>query len=257
MVLSLAKTCIEQIYSTEGVILKFVGENRFSRVTKVWRAAARCLALLLLTMLGALSFPAAADSLAPATKPTPALDRIMVYGDSLSAAYGLSPAEGWVALLEEKMKARGVAVVNASISGETSGGGLNRIRADLTRQKPTIVLLALGANDGLRGLPLTEMRKNLEGIIKAARAAKARVVIIGIQIPPNFGIDYATGFRDMYPALAKQYQLPLVPFLLDGVADKLELFQADRLHPIAAAQPRILQNVLPAVEKTLKARAKK
>ncbi len=216
-------------------------------------------AALLLTIFAAISFPAAADSPAGAVKataPAASHERIMVYGDSLSAAYGLSPDEGWVALLAAKMKAQGVEVVNASISGETSGGGLNRIRADLSRQKPSMVLLALGANDGLRGLPLSEMRKNLEGIIRAARAAKARVIIIGIQIPPNFGIEYASGFRDMYPALAKQYQLPLVPFLLDGVADKLELFQADRLHPIAAAQPAILQNVLPVIEKNLKAKVK-
>ena len=246
-----------QAYSTEGVILKLVGNSRFSRAIRYLHTAAWRQALLLPTMLIATSFPAAADSIVAKPKATLSHERIMVYGDSLSAAYGISPTEGWVALLEEKMKLRGVTVVNASISGETSGGGLSRIRTDLVRQKPTIVLLALGANDGLRGLPLAEMRKNLEGIIKAVRAAKARVVIIGIQIPPNFGIDYATGFRDMYPALAKQYRLPLVPFLLEGVADKLELFQADRLHPIAAAQPAILKNVLPAVAQTLKAKAKK
>lgn len=246
-----------QAYSTEGVILKLVGNSRFSRAIRYLHSASGCRALLLLTMLIATSFPAAADSVAAKPKAAPFHERIMVYGDSLSAAYGISPTEGWVALLEEKMKAQGVSVVNASISGETSGGGLGRIRTDLARQKPSIVLLALGANDGLRGLPLAETRKNLEGIIKAARAAKARVVIIGIQIPPNFGIDYATGFRDMYPSLAKQYRLALVPFLLEGVADKLELFQADRLHPIAAAQPAILQNILPVVEKTLKTKTKK
>ena len=178
-------------------------------------------------------------------------ERIMVFGDSLSAAYGISPAEGWVALLEEKLKLRGITVVNASISGETSGGGLSRIRTDLSRQKPTIVLVALGANDGLRGLPVAEMRRNLDGIIKAIRAANARAVLIGIQIPPNFGIEYSANFRDTYAALAKQYQLALVPFLLDGVAEKLELFQPDRLHPVAAAQPAILNNVMPAVEQTL------
>jgi acyl-CoA thioesterase I len=175
----------------------------------------------------------------------------MVFGDSLSAAYGISPNEGWVALLETKLRPRGITVVNASISGETSGGGLSRIRADLVRQKPTIVLVALGANDGLRGLPVANTRRNLEGIIRAIRASKARVVLIGIQIPPNFGLDYAANFRDMYAALARQYQLALVPFLLEGIADKLELFQADRLHPTAAAQPAILNNVLPAVERTL------
>ena len=176
----------------------------------------------------------------------------MVFGDSLSAAYGISPSEGWVALLENQLKPRGISVVNASISGETSGGGLSRIRTDLARQKPTIVLVALGANDGLRGLPVAATRKNLDSIIKAIRAANARAVLIGIQIPPNFGIDYAANFRDMYASLAKQYRLALVPFLLEGVAEKLELFQADRLHPIAAAQPAILKNVMPAIEQTLK-----
>ena len=244
-------------YSIEGVKLKFVDDRRFSRATRYFCYAVSQQALLLLTMLIATSFPVAAESVASKSKAAPSHERIMVFGDSLSAAYGISPTEGWVALLEKKMKARGVTVVNASISGETSGGGLSRIRTDLARQKPTIVLLALGANDGLRGLPVAETRKNLEGIIKAARATKARVVIIGIQIPPNFGIDYAANFRDMYPSLAKQYRLALVPFLLEGVADKLELFQADRLHPVAAAQPAILQNILPVVEKTLKAKANK
>ena len=246
-----------QAYSTEGVILKLVGNRQVSRAIRRLHATAWYPALLMLTMLIGTSFPVAAESVAARPKAALSHERIMVFGDSLSAAYGISPTEGWVALLEKKMKAQDVSVVNASISGETSGGGLSRIRTDLARQKPTIVLLALGANDGLRGLPVAETRKNLENIIKTILAAKARIVLIGIQIPPNFGIDYASSFRDMYPALARKYQLALVPFLLEGVADKLELFQTDRLHPSAAAQPAILQNVLPAVEKTLKAKAKK
>jgi acyl-CoA thioesterase-1 len=216
------------------------------------------------TLLQAISFPAAAiDQPARAsTLSVPAQvrtqgERIMVFGDSLSAAYGISPADGWVNLLAERLKPRGISVVNSSISGETSGGGLNRIRSDLVRQKPTIVLVELGANDGLRGLPVAEMRKNLEGIVLAIRAANARAVIVGIQIPPNFGIEYTAKFRDTYAELARQYRLPLVPFLLEGVADRLELFQADRLHPIASAQPAIVQNVLPAIELALKAAPKK
>jgi acyl-CoA thioesterase I len=194
----------------------------------------------------ALSFPVSA-------KETPAARgaKVMVYGDSLSAAYGISPADGWVALMQNKLKARGVEVVNASISGETTRGGLSRIKGDLAVHKPNVVLLALGANDGLRGLPVADTRKNLAAMISAVKATNAKVVLIGVQIPPNYGLDYATQFRDLYADLAKQNKTALVPFLLEGVAEKLELFQPDRLHPIAAAQPRILENVLPAVEQIL------
>jgi acyl-CoA thioesterase I len=114
------------------------------------------------------------------------------------------------------------------------------------------VLIALGANDALRGLPVVDTRKNLDAIITTVRAAKARAVIIGIQIPPNYGLDYTKSFSAVFPALAKQYKSPLVPFLLEGIGEKLEMFQADRLHPIAAAQPKILENVMPAVEEALK-----
>ncbi len=196
------------------------------------------------------TFPA--DAKEAAAAPIAATERIMVFGDSLSAAYGLNPAEGWVSLLETALKSRGISVVNASISGETTRGGLNRIQGDLQRQKPTIVLIALGANDALRGLPVADTKKNLDAIIAAVRAAKARPVIIGIQIPPNYGIEYTQSFSAVFPALARQYKLPLVPFLLEGIGEKLEMFQADRLHPIAAAQPRIMQNVMPAVEQALK-----
>jgi acyl-CoA thioesterase I len=203
-----------------------------------------------LILVAGVTFPASAKEAAAA--PIAATERIMVFGDSLSAAYGLNPAEGWVALMETALKNRGVSVVNASISGETTRGGLNRIQGDLQRQKPTIVLIALGANDALRGLPVADTRKNLDAIITAVRATKARPVIIGIQIPPNYGIEYTKSFSDVFPNLAKQYKLPLVPFLLDGIGEKLEMFQADRLHPIAAAHPRIMQNVMPAVEQALK-----
>ena len=186
-------------------------------------------------------FPAAAKEISNVR------ERVMVFGDSLSAAYGINQRDGWVALMEARLKPQGIAVVNASISGETSRGGLSRIKTDLARLSPTIVVIALGANDGLRGLPNAETRKNLEAIITASRAASARVVLAGIQIPPNYGLEYAQQFRDMYPDIAAKYKLPFVPFMLEGIADKLELFQADRLHPIAAAQPRIVENVLPAL----------
>jgi acyl-CoA thioesterase I len=179
--------------------------------------------------------------------------KIMVFGDSLSAAYGLSPQQGWVALLADKLATRNppIPVVNASISGETTRGGLARIATDLTNQKPTLVLLELGANDSLRGLPVRETRNNLEALIRAIRKTHAKVILIGLQIPPNYGPDYAREFREMYPQLAKKHQLALVPFLLEGIAEQRELFQADGLHPIAAAQPRLLANVWPLIEAEL------
>jgi acyl-CoA thioesterase I len=199
---------------------------------------------LLLTALALFAFLCAARTVSAAP-------RIMVYGDSLSAAYGIDPKDGWVSLMEARLKPDGVEVINSSVSGETSSGGLNRIKTDLAMIKPSIVILALGANDGLRGLPVGDLRKNLQGIISAIAASKAKVVLIGIQIPPNYGIEYAQQLRDLYPELAKKNNALLVPFLLDGIADKLELFQADRLHPKAGAQPRILENVLPVVRKAL------
>jgi acyl-CoA thioesterase I len=219
----------------------------FSRFAIVGAWKNTIVATLALTLAIAATFPAIAKETTPA-----APERIMVFGDSLSAAYGLNPADGWVALMSTALKPRGVSVVNASISGETTRGGLNRIQGDLQRQKPTIVLIALGANDALRGLPVADTRKNLDAIVNAVRAAKARPVIIGIQIPPNYGLDYTKSFSAVFPAIATQYKLPLVPFLLEGIAEKLELFQPDRLHPVAAAQPKILENVMPAVEEALK-----
>jgi acyl-CoA thioesterase-1 len=175
----------------------------------------------------------------------------MVYGDSLSAAYGIDPKDGWVSIMSRQLSPSGVTVVNSSISGETSLGGASRIQADLARIKPSIVVIALGANDGLRGLPIADTRKNISAIISAVQGTKARVILVGIQIPPNYGLDYAQQFRDLFPDLAKAYRVTLVPFLLEGIADKLELFQADRLHPKAEAQPRIFANVLPAIQKVL------
>lgn len=179
--------------------------------------------------------------------------RIMVFGDSLSAAYNIDPRQGWVALLEAKIKASDpkAAVINASISGETTQGGLARIKTDLVLHKPTHVLLELGANDALRGLPLAATRANLEGMIRAIQAAKATPVIVGLQIPPNYGPDYATKFQDLYPSLAKQFKVPLVPFLLQGMAERRELFLPDGLHPTAAAQAMVLDNVWPTLQAAL------
>lgn len=178
----------------------------------------------------------------------PPPQRVMVFGDSLSAAYGMNANQGWVALMATSLKNDEVSVINASISGETTSGGLARIKTDLAKHRPTHVLIALGANDALRGLPIADMRKNLQAMIDAVRRANAKPILVGIQIPPNYGIDYARQFAALYPDLARRQKIPLVPFLLEGIADQLELFQPDRLHPTAAAQPRILKNVLPVIE---------
>ena len=179
---------------------------------------------------------------------------VLVLGDSLSAGYGIEPESGWVNLLRERLQKGDPArdVVNASISGETTAGGLARIEKLLGDHRPALVVLELGANDALRGLPLSAPRQNLTRIIELSRKAGARVLLVGIEIPVNYGPQYRDGLRNLYRDLATEFKLPLVPFLLDGVALDPELMQADGLHPTAAAQPRVLANVLPAVEKALK-----
>lgn len=169
---------------------------------------------------------------------------ILVFGDSLSAGYGIARAQAWPSLLQHELAQTHpqYAVVNASISGETTAGGRSRINAVLREHHPAIVLLELGANDGLRGTPLETSEANLAYIIKQCTASGARVLLLGMQLPPNYGSDYATQFKAMYPKLAQRSHSALVPFLLEGVTP--EQFQADNLHPVAAAQSRILQNVL-------------
>jgi acyl-CoA thioesterase I len=178
---------------------------------------------------------------------------VMVFGDSLSAAYGLAPSQGWPALLGKRLERSAPAwqVVNASVSGETTAGGLRRLPEDLKRHKPGVVVIALGANDALRGQPIAAARANLEQMIRLARDAKAIPVLVGLMIPPNYGIDYAGQFRDMYTEIAKRTGVPLVPFLLEGLAENRDMFQADQLHPTAEAQPRILENVWPAVNRAI------
>jgi acyl-CoA thioesterase-1 len=170
---------------------------------------------------------------------------LLVVGDSLSAAYGIESARGWVALLEARLQARGYPhqVVNASISGDTTRGGRSRLPAALERHAPALVVLALGGNDGLRGLPLAETERNLAAMIEASRARGARLLLVGIRLPPNYGPAYSEAFRAIYPRLAERYGLPLVPFLLEGVGGDAQLMQADGLHPRAEAQTRILENV--------------
>jgi acyl-CoA thioesterase-1 len=186
--------------------------------------------------------------------PALAARTIMVFGDSLSAAYGLSSDQGWVSLLARRLAQSGLPwqVANASISGETTAGGMRRLAEDMKRHKPAIVLIELGANDALRGQPVGAIRANLVRMIRQVRQAHAQPVLVGLMIPPNYGIDYAREFREMYPGVARQERVPLVPFLLAGVADNPDLFQADQLHPTAAAQPRIVDNVWSALEPLLR-----
>lgn len=169
---------------------------------------------------------------------------ILVMGDSLSAAYNIPTQTGWVSLLQERLSQQTAwQVVNASISGETTNGGVTRLPALLRQHQPNIVLIELGANDGLRGLPPTLITNNLEKMIQLSQESGAQVILLGILLPPNYGPAYLTQFESIYPKLAKQHQLSLVPFLLEGVADKPELMQEDRLHPTAQAQPLILETV--------------
>jgi acyl-CoA thioesterase-1 len=169
---------------------------------------------------------------------------ILVYGDSLSSAYGIPQNSGWVALLGERLKQRksNYTVVNASISGETSAGGAARIGKTLAASKPAIVIVQLGANDGLRGLPVAQMKANLAAIVQAAKHEGARVVLVGMQLPPNYGVPYVNDFRAAYRDVARDERVAFVPFLLEGL-DKRELFQADNVHPTAEAQPILLENV--------------
>ena len=169
---------------------------------------------------------------------------ILVYGDSLSSAYGIPQSAGWVALLGERLKQRksNYTVVNASISGETSAGGAARIGKTLAASKPAIVIVQLGANDGLRGLPVEQMKKNLTAIVQAAKREGARVMLVGMKLPPNYGVPYINTFRAAFADVARDERVAFVPFLLEGL-DQREQFQADAIHPTAEAQPILLENV--------------
>ncbi len=181
---------------------------------------------------------------------------VLVLGDSLSAEYGLARGTGWVALAEKKVKAQKLdaEIVNASVSGETTSGGRSRLPALLTKHKPGLVVIELGANDGLRGLPVAAAQANLKAMAEAAGQAGAKVMLVGIRIPPNYGRDYSEKFYAMYGILSRELKAPLVPFMLEGVAEKTEMFQPDRLHPLAAAHPTILNNIWPVLEKSIKAK---
>ena len=181
-----------------------------------------------------------------------AAKNILLFGDSLSAGYGIAREASWVNLLQQQLKKDHLQfeVVNASISGETTAGGLRRIGKALQQHQPEIVIIELGANDGLRGASVRATGRNLSVLIKQSLDARAKVLLLGIQLPPNYGPDYTKRFRALYPKLAKRYKVALVPFMLEGIPP--EQFQADNLHPNEAAQPRIMQNILHALQPLLR-----
>ena len=199
---------------------------------------------------------AAADASAPAREPVAPAPVILVFGDSLSAGYGIRVESGWVNLLATRLATEGYGfrVINASVSGETTAGGLARLPRALQLHQPQLVVLELGANDGLRALPTAAMRQNLEQMILLCRQSKRRVVLLGMRMPPNYGTRYTAEFADVYQALAKKYQLPMVAFFLDHVADQGSLIQADGLHPNESGQPLLLENIWPVLSKTLGSR---
>lgn len=178
-------------------------------------------------------------------------------GDSLSAEYGLQRGKGWVALLQQRLQQQGLTfpVVNASVSGDTTSGGRSRLPTLLQQHRPAVVVIELGGNDALRGLPLSMTRDNLMAMVQQSRSTGAKVLLLGMDMPPNYGSRYAAEFRALYRTVAEEKQVALVPFLLKGVADTPEaatLFQADRIHPNEAAQPIMLNNVWPVLHKLLR-----
>ena len=193
-----------------------------------------------------------------AAQPAHASDQsrtLLVVGDSLSAGFGLQPGRGWVDLLQSRLEAKGYGyrVVNASISGDTTSSGLGRLPRALKVHAPSIVLIELGGNDGLRATPIPLIRENLAAMIRLSREAGARVVLAGMQMPPNYGTTYTTQFAAVFPDLARERQVPLIGFFLEGVALEPALMQPDGIHPNEAAQPKLLDNAWPALEREIRA----
>lgn len=201
----------------------------------------------MLRLFAALTFMLVAASAYSASK------TVLVLGDSLSAEYGIARGAGWVALLEKRLQEENInaRVVNASISGETTSGGRTRLPSLLEQHRPALVVIELGGNDGLRGLPLMAAESNLRAMINMSKKAKSHVLLVGMQIPPNYGRTYTNRFFAMYKKLAQDMKVSLVPFLLEGVADQPQLFQADRIHPQADAHPIMLDNIWPRLKPLL------
>lgn len=178
---------------------------------------------------------------------------VLIVGDSISAAFGLDTRQGWVALLEQRLRDQGFddTVINASVSGDTSAGGQARLPALLAAHKPALVILELGGNDGLRGQPPTQLQQNLASMIDQSRESGAKVLLLGMQLPPNYGQRYTQAFAKVYDTLASEKKVPLVPFFLEGVGGKPELMQADGIHPAAGAQAQMLENVWPTLKPLL------
>tara|TARA_R110000868_G_scaffold168291_1_gene402961 strand:+ start:19447 stop:20064 length:618 start_codon:yes stop_codon:yes gene_type:complete len=178
---------------------------------------------------------------------------VLVVGDSISAAFGLDTREGWVALLEKRLAEEGFAhqVVNASISGDTSAGGAARLPALLTEHQPELVIIELGGNDGLRGQPPAQLQQNLAAMVQQSQKAGAEVLILGMQLPPNYGVRYTTAFADVFPKVANETGSALVPFVLEGIGGVPSMMQSDGIHPTAEAQPRLLDNVWPMLKPLL------
>lgn len=199
-------------------------------------------------MLAALLTSQAAEAAPDSTPP-----RILVLGDSLSAGYGIEVSRGWVALLQQRLRQAGYGhvVVNASVSGETTTGALARLPRALQRQRPAVVIVELGGNDGLRALPPADLQRNLLEITRQSQRAGAKVLLLGMRLPPNYGGPYTQRFAAAYPAVAKQAKVPLVPFFLAGVAERPDWFQTDGIHPVEAAQPQLLENVWTALRPLL------
>lgn len=193
-----------------------------------------CLALLLITQ------QAAAQTL-------------LVVGDSISAGLGLDTSQGWVSLLDKRLKDQGFdyQVVNASISGDTTAGGLARLPALLSEQKPKLVVIELGGNDGLRGMAPAQLQQNLSGMVERSQQAGAKVILLGMRLPPNYGQRYTDAFAKVFGRVASEHQIPLVPFFLEGVGGVQDMMQADGIHPAVAAQPKLLDNVWPTLKPLL------
>ena len=205
----------------------------------------RILPFILLLMSSALS-----PLLTAATMPE---KNLLIVGDSISAAYGISPEKGWVSLLSNKItqSKKPYQVINASISGDTTANGLNRFKPLLEKYKPAVVIIELGGNDGLRGLSIKQMKNNLKKMIELSQKNKARIILAGMKIPPNYGKRYTEAFYQVYQDLSKIYNLELIPFLLDGIGNKPELMQADGIHPTDEAQPYIMKQIWEKLERLL------
>jgi acyl-CoA thioesterase-1 len=228
------------------------GVKAATRAARVGIAAAIGLALCLGTGIGPGGSVAHAANV-PAAPTAEAKPTIVVLGDSLSAEYGLPRDTGWVALMRQRLATRRIdySVANASISGDTTSDGLARLPLVMQRLKPSIVIIELGANDALRGVPLATTEQNLRAIIAQIRKGNAKPVLIGMYVPPNYGPDYTQHFHALYGQLSKELNVPLVPFLLAGLIDRPDLFQSDQMHPTQQAQPMLLDNVWPTLKPLL------